>query len=229
MTETAAHSENPIRLDNARKVFDDYIQLKPGEKVVFVTDDKPFNTDRKLISSLQQELKRRGTEFTEFVADDEMSEEEIFKAIEGADFIWQSWGMDDSDVDFYRIANKISQTKQRMIFGAGTSAKSLDADGAFSESREALDFRLGKIEAKLKDAVGLHIRTAYGTDLNVTLKPGERRWFKEDGVLKPGTWGNLPGGEVFTTPNEERVDGIVALPVLQDEISRDQGVDHLCF
>jgi aminopeptidase len=51
-----------------------------------------------------------------------------------------------------------------------------------------------------------------GTDLTATLNPAYR-WIKTSGLITPEKWGNLPGGEVFTTPGEVNgtlvVDGVV--------------------
>jgi leucyl aminopeptidase (aminopeptidase T) len=44
------------------------------------------------------------------------------------------------------------------------------------------------------------------------LNPGYR-WLKTSGLISPDKWGNLPGGEVFTTPGEVNgtfvIDGVV--------------------
>jgi len=58
------------------------------------------------------------------------------------------------------------------------------------------------------------------------MKPGERRWFPDSGVIRKGKWDNLPGGEIFTTPDEEHVDGVLVLPVLHDDVTPEQGVDE---
>jgi leucyl aminopeptidase (aminopeptidase T) len=54
--------------------------------------------------------------------------------------------------------------------------------------------------------------TPHGTDLSATLDPAYR-WVKTSGIISPNKWGNLPGGEVFTTPGEVNgtfvVDGVV--------------------
>ena len=43
-----------------------------------------------------------------------------------------------------------------------------------------------------------------GTDLTANFSP-RLKWLKTSGIISPHKWGNLPGGETFTTP--ERVDG----------------------
>ena len=45
-----------------------------------------------------------------------------------------------------------------------------------------------------------------------TLNP-DYQWLKTSGLISPEKWGNLPGGEVFTTPGEVNgtfvIDGVV--------------------
>jgi leucyl aminopeptidase (aminopeptidase T) len=55
-------------------------------------------------------------------------------------------------------------------------------------------------------------KTQAGTDLVADLDPAYR-WLKTSGIISPDKWGNLPGGEVFTTPGEVNgtfvIDGVV--------------------
>ncbi|MCZ6787217.1 MAG: aminopeptidase [Planctomycetota bacterium] len=48
-------------------------------------------------------------------------------------------------------------------------------------------------------------RTPAGTDLRATFDP-KIRWFNTSGIIRTEKWGNLPGGETFTSP--ARVDGV---------------------
>ena len=54
--------------------------------------------------------------------------------------------------------------------------------------------------------------TPAGTDITAELNPGYR-WDKTSGLITPEKWGNLPGGEVFTTPGSVNgtfvIDGVV--------------------
>jgi aminopeptidase len=55
-------------------------------------------------------------------------------------------------------------------------------------------------------------RTQAGTDIVADLNP-DYKWIKTSGIISPNKWGNLPGGEVFTTPGEVNgtfvIDGVV--------------------
>jgi leucyl aminopeptidase (aminopeptidase T) len=54
--------------------------------------------------------------------------------------------------------------------------------------------------------------TPAGSDFRATLNHAYR-WVKTSGLISPEKWGNLPGGEVFTTPGEVNgvfvIDGVV--------------------
>lgn len=69
-----------------------------------------------------------------------------------------------------------------------------------------------KVQQIASNSSKIHARTAAGTDLVADLNP-DYRWIKTSGIITPFKWGNLPGGEVFTTPGEVNgtfvIDGVV--------------------
>jgi leucyl aminopeptidase (aminopeptidase T) len=58
----------------------------------------------------------------------------------------------------------------------------------------------------------IRARTAAGTDIVADMNHGYK-WLKTSGIISPNKWGNLPGGEIFTTPGEVNgtfvIDGVV--------------------
>jgi leucyl aminopeptidase (aminopeptidase T) len=73
--------------------------------------------------------------------------------------------------------------------------------------------RLGtKVFNLVRQAKQIRAKTGAGTDLVADLNPNYR-WLKTSGIISPEKWGNLPGGEVFTTPGEVNgtfvIDGVV--------------------
>jgi leucyl aminopeptidase (aminopeptidase T) len=54
--------------------------------------------------------------------------------------------------------------------------------------------------------------TPAGTEIHAELTP-DYKWIKTSGIISPDKWGNLPGGETFTSPLEVNgtfvVDGVV--------------------
>jgi len=71
------------------------------------------------------------------------------------------------------------------------------------------DFRkVDEISVRVRDiasaAHSIRAKSAAGTDVVAQFNP-KYRWLKTSGIINPDKWGNLPGGEVFTAP--EQVDG----------------------
>src|ERR1700683_3182587 len=69
-----------------------------------------------------------------------------------------------------------------------------------------------KVVEMVRKASRVRAKTAAGTDLTADLNPNYK-WLKTSGIISPEKWGNLPGGEIFTTPGEVNgtfvIDGVV--------------------
>ena len=69
-----------------------------------------------------------------------------------------------------------------------------------------------KVLQVVQPAREIRATTPAGSDFHARLNP-EFRWVKTSGLISPDKWGNLPGGEVFTTPGEVNgtfvIDGVV--------------------
>jgi aminopeptidase len=69
-----------------------------------------------------------------------------------------------------------------------------------------------KVVEMVRKASKIRATTAAGTDLTADLNPNYK-WLKTSGIISTEKWGNLPGGEIFTTPGEVNgtfvIDGVV--------------------
>lgn len=69
-----------------------------------------------------------------------------------------------------------------------------------------------KVVEMVRKASMITAKTAAGTDLTADLNPNYK-WLKTSGIISSEKWGNLPGGEIFTTPGEVNgtfvIDGVV--------------------
>jgi len=69
-----------------------------------------------------------------------------------------------------------------------------------------------KVVEMVRKASKIRAKTDAGTDLTADLNPNYK-WLKTSGIISPEKWGNLPGGEIFTTPGEVNgtfvIDGVV--------------------
>jgi len=72
--------------------------------------------------------------------------------------------------------------------------------------------KVDRLSAKVidivKNAREVRATTVGGSDFVATLNPAYK-WLKTSGLISPDKWGNLPGGEVFTTPGN--VDGTLVI------------------
>lgn len=72
----------------------------------------------------------------------------------------------------------------------------------------------------LRKARTIRVTSPKGTDVTVEIDPGEKI-FSAAGVIAPGTWENLPSGEVFTCPrNVEGVFICDGLPPTEEQVDR---------
>ncbi|HEY6769074.1 MAG TPA: aminopeptidase [Candidatus Sulfotelmatobacter sp.] len=77
---------------------------------------------------------------------------------------------------------------------------------------EKVDRLSAKVVGMVRKASKVRATTAAGTDLTADLNPNYH-WLKTSGIITRDKWGNLPGGEIFTTPGEVNgtfvIDGVV--------------------
>src|SRR5262249_38304392 len=69
-----------------------------------------------------------------------------------------------------------------------------------------------KVGEMVRKASRIHAKTAPGNGLTADLN-ANYKWLKTSRIISPEKWGNLPGGEIFTTPGEVNgtfvIDGVV--------------------
>jgi leucyl aminopeptidase (aminopeptidase T) len=98
-----------------------------------------------------------------------------------------------------RHGHMVNITRQIMLEGMRADFRAIDA----------LSQRL--IE-RARETQRITCRTPAGTDYEAEFSP-ELKWLKTSGIITPDKWGNLPGGEIFTSPRNSNgvfvVDGVV--------------------
>ena len=76
----------------------------------------------------------------------------------------------------------------------------------------AVDALSQRLIERARQASRVTCRTAHGTEFEAELSPS-LKWVKTSGIISPEKWGNLPGGEIFTSPFNTNgvfvVDGVV--------------------
>ena len=75
----------------------------------------------------------------------------------------------------------------------------------------------------VREARSVEVQAPSGTDMRATLDPSRLRWHPCPGIYhEPGTWGNLPEGETYTSPAS--LQGVLGAEVIGDYFSERYGL-----
>jgi len=189
------------------------LRVKPSEKVTVITDE----ATREIAAAIVRELEVVGSPFQAWVLEDLAPRpltdlpHEIVKDLE------------TSQVSIFAAQAQTNELKSRMQMTDVVNRRKIRHAHMVNINRQIMlegmraDFlKVDRISAKVVKLVSrakrIRAKTAAGTDLTADLNP-KYRWIKTSGIISPDKWGNLPGGEVFTTPGEVNgrfvIDGVV--------------------
>jgi aminopeptidase len=197
----------------ARNAVQVCLRVKPNEKVTVITDE----ATKDIAAAIVHELEAVGSPYQAWVLEElaprPLSDlpREIVADLE------------TSQVSIFAVQAQTNELKSRMQMTDVVNRRKIRHAHMVNINRQIMvegmraDFlKVDRISAKVIELVTrakrITARTAAGTDLTADLNPNYR-WLKTSGLISPDKWGNLPGGEVFTTPGEVNgtfvVDGVV--------------------
>jgi len=189
------------------------LKVQPTEKVTLITD----HACEEIAASLAAELEKCRCSYRTFLLEDlaprpltEMPREILED-------------METSQVSIFAVRAQANELKTRMQMCEVVNRKKLrhahmvniekkimlNGMRADFNKEDELTLRVMNIVNKAKS---IRAVTPAGTDIHAELTP-EYRWIKTSGIISRDKWGNLPGGETFTSPLEVNgtfvVDGVV--------------------
>jgi len=197
----------------ARNAVNVCLRIQPSEKVTVITDEASLE----IAASLAHELEKMGSPYRGWVLEDlaprpltdlpqailedlETSQVSIFAVQAQANELHSRMQMTDV-VNRRKIRHAHMVNINRQIMLEGMRADFIKVDRIST-----------KVIEMVRRARQVRAKTAAGTDLVAELNPNYH-WLKTSGIISPDKWGNLPGGEVFTTPGEVNgtfvIDGVV--------------------
>jgi len=217
LTATASHllsQAYPAEfMRGARSAVFTCLRIQPDEKVTLITD----RVTEPIAASIAAQLKERGCPFNAFILEDqaprpladmpasiledmETSAVSIFAVQVQPNELHSRMQMTDVvNRRRMRHAHMVNITSEIMCDGMRA-----DYDAVDRLSQQVLD--------RARRARRIRATTAAGTSIVSEMNPGYK-WFKTSGIISPEKWGNLPGGECFTSPGEVNgkfvVDGVV--------------------
>lgn len=189
------------------------LRVQPEEKVTIITD----LACQDIAASLICELEKIGAPYHAFLLED--LAERPLKTMPQT--ILED--METSRVSIYAVQAQANELKTRMQMTEVVNRNKIrHAHMINIEKRIMLEglradfLAVDALSMRVMDIVTqarvIRATTPAGTDITAQINPNYK-WLKTSGIISPNKWGNLPGGEVFTTPGEVNgtfvIDGVV--------------------
>ena len=204
---------DPELTPGARNAVNVCLRVQPTEKVTVITDE----ASREIAAAIVRELETVGARYNAWVLE-EVARRPLtnLPQVIGDD-------LETSQVSIFAVQAQMNELKSRMEMTDIVNRRRIRHAHMVNINRQIMlegmraDFlRVDRISAKVVDMVRrakqVRAQTAAGTDLVADLNPNYK-WLKTSGIISADKWGNLPGGEIFTTPGEVNgtfvIDGVV--------------------
>jgi len=189
------------------------LRIQPNEKVAVITDD----ATREIAASLVRELETVGAPYRAWILEELAPRPLTDLPQEIMD------DLESSQVSIFAVQAQANELRSRMQMTDVVNRRKIRHAHMVNINHQIMlegmraDFlKVDRISSKVVETVRrakqVRAKTPAGTDLTADLSP-DYRWLKTSGIISPDKWGNLPGGEVFTTPGEVNgtfvIDGVV--------------------
>jgi aminopeptidase len=189
------------------------LRIAPEEKVTVITD----RATREIAASLVSEIEQVGAPYRLWTL-----EEEDSRPLRGMPASILA-DLESSQVSIFAAGAQQGELRSRMQMTEVVNRRRIRHAHMVNINRQIMlegmraDFhKVDEISTRVRDLAGrsshARARTPAGTDIQADLSR-DYRWIKTSGIISPEKWGNLPGGEVFTTPAEVNgtfvIDGVV--------------------
>jgi len=195
------------------------LRIEPHEKITLITDRETTP----IAAAIAAELSANSCSWNAFVLED--LEPRPLKDMPAA--VLED--METSDASIFAVQVQQNELRSRMQMTEVVNRRRMRHAHMVNITPQIMcegmraDFQLvdrlsQRVMEKVRRASYIRATTAAGTDIRADLNPNYN-WLKTSGIISREKWGNLPGGEIFTTPGEVNgtfvVDGVVG--------------DYLCF
>jgi leucyl aminopeptidase (aminopeptidase T) len=204
---------DPELTPGARNAVEVCLRIQPNEKVTVITD----RACQEIAASMVSELDRLQIQFNAFILE-ELAERPLHDMPHAV--------LDDletSQVSIYTVQAQMGELRTRMQMTDVVNRRHIRHAHMVNIEKQIMlegmraDFlKVDQLSVKVWEigtaAKAIRATTAAGTDITADLNK-DYKWVKTSGIISTNKWGNLPGGEVFTTPGEVNgtfvIDGVV--------------------
>ncbi|MGB3617445.1 MAG: aminopeptidase [Catalinimonas sp.] len=191
---------DPAFQEGAHSAINVCLRLQPHESIAILTDNETLE----IASALLAEVEQVGAKCHFFVWEDHLPRpaKEMPAAFLEA--------LETADVSIFCAQAQTGELRARIQMSDVINRRALRHGHMVNINRQIMlegmraDFRAidelsSRLIAKARRAETIRVTSAAGTDLVARFTP-EIKWIKTSGLITPEKWGNLPGGEIFTSP-----------------------------
>jgi aminopeptidase len=204
---------DPELLPGARNAIRVCLDVQPHERVTVITDREC----EEIAASLVHEIEQVGAPYKLFVLEDVAP-----RPLAGLPAVVAE-DMERSQVSIFAVHVQTHELRSRMEMTDIVNRRRMRHAHMVNINRQIMlegmraDYRkVDRLSQRVIDIVRgareIRATTPAGSDFVTTLNPSYK-WLKTSGLISPDKWGNLPGGEVFTTPGDVNgtfvIDGVV--------------------
>jgi len=204
---------DPELSQGARNAVRVCLRVQPTEKVTVITDQVSLE----IAAAIVHELDDVGCAYRTWVLEDVATRPLIDLPLAIAE------DLETSQVSIFAVTAQSNELKSRMQMTDVVNRRKIRHAHMVNIKKQIMlegmraDFlKVDRLSVKVLETVRkakqIRAKTRAGTDLTAYLNPNYR-WVKTSGIISTEKWGNLPGGEVFTTPGEVNgtfvIDGVV--------------------
>jgi aminopeptidase len=204
---------DPELTQGARNAVRVCLRVLPSEKVTVITDEVSLEIAAALVHELEEVGCRYQTWVLEDIATRPLTDLPLAIAAD----------LETSQVSIFAVTAQTNELKSRMQMTDIVNRNNIRHAHMVNIKKRIMlegmraDFlKVDRLSVKVMERVSaarqIRAKTPAGTDLVADLNPNYR-WVKTSGIISTEKWGNLPGGEVFTTPGEVNgtfvIDGVV--------------------
>ena len=213
-------SFDPELTPGARNAVRVCLNIQPNEKTTVITDE----ASREIASAIEAELDEAELDYNTFVLEEYAPRPLTDMPPQVLE------DMESSQVSIFAVQAQMNELKTRMQMTDVVNRRGIRHAHMVNITAEIMkkgmraDFReVDRLSQKIWELASVanvvRATTAAGTDITATMNHAYK-WIKTSGIISTKKWGNLPGGETFTTPGEVNgtfvIDGVVGdLPLRQ--------------
>ena len=204
---------DPELKPGAKNAVNVCLRVQPSERVTVIADEACLE----IAASLVSELREINAEYRAFVLEECAPRPLTTMPQEILD------DMEISQVSIFAVRAQRNELKTRMQMTDVVNRRKMRHAHMVNIERRIMlegmraDFlKVDALSMKVHElataARAITATTEAGTNVHADLRK-DYKWIKTSGIISPNKWGNLPGGEVFTTPGEVNgtfvIDGVV--------------------